>query len=291
MRLYQETDLTALLNLIKTRSVERFADYPSLIDLQEMMGIEEIRVNTWIWQDKDELSGYLIRDEDRVIFEAAPGCDLEDDMLSFGIEEVRHAEYESVSVSCRGNYPRRLDLLKKYKFTPDADFAIQYERSLLDPIPAPVLPDGFSIRPMRGEEEVEAHVMLHRAAWGTENMTVEYRLSMMRTPTYDRLLDLVLVAPGDRLAAYCMCYIDPDENRITGRKLGYTDPLATHPDFQGRGFAKQLLLAGMILLRERGMEIAHLGTSSDNIAMQMAAESVGFCEIGRTLFFSKPLTV
>jgi ribosomal protein S18 acetylase RimI-like enzyme len=289
MRLYQEKDLSALVNLIKNRPAERFADYPGLTDMQEMLGIEDIRAATWIWEDGGTVSGYLIRDEDRLMFEASPGCDLEDDMLAFGIEEVRHAGCESVAASCRGNHPRRLDLLKKYGFTPDADFAVQYERSLLDPIPAPMLPEGFTIRPILGEQEVEAHVAMHRAAWGTENMTVEYRLSMMHTPTYDRLLDLVLVAPDGRLAAYCMCYIDPDENTITGRKVGYTDPLSTHPDFQGRGFAKALLLAGMALLHERGMETAHLGTSSENIPMQLAAEGVDFREVGRTLFFSKPL--
>jgi RimJ/RimL family protein N-acetyltransferase len=41
------------------------------------------------------------------------------------------------------------------------------------------------------------------------------------------------------------------------------------------------------LLKERGVQSAHLGTSGDNLAMQKAAESVGFKVEHRTFWFSK----
>jgi hypothetical protein len=47
----------------------------------------------------------------------------------------------------------------------------------------------------------------HRAAFGTEYLTVEERLATMREPEYDPELDLLAVAPDGRLAAYCMCFI------------------------------------------------------------------------------------
>ena len=52
--------------------------------------------------------------------------------------------------------------------------------------------------------------------------------------------------------------------------------MATHPEYQGRGLAKALLLTGLRLLRERGLETALMGTSSENEKMQRAAEAVGF---------------
>ena len=51
---------------------------------------------------------------------------------------------------------------------------------------------------------------------------------------------------------------------------------ATHPDFQRRGLARALLLTAWHELKQRGMHTAVLGTSSENLAMQQVAQSVGF---------------
>ena len=123
---------------------------------------------------------------------------------------------------------------------------------------------------------MEALVALHRAAFGTEHMTVAERLSWMHAQDYDPALDLVAVATDGSLAAYCFCAIHRKDNRLSGRHDGVTDPLATHPAHQGRGLARALLCAGMARLRARGAERARLGTSSDNRAMQAAAQGVGY---------------
>jgi mycothiol synthase len=101
-------------------------------------------------------------------------------------------------------------------------------------------------------------VVLHRAAFGTPHMTIEGQLSWMRMPEYDPTLDLVAVAPDGALAAYVLCSISEQENLLAGRRVGYTDSVATHPKFQRRGLAKALLVKGLNLLRQRGMEIAGL---------------------------------
>jgi ribosomal protein S18 acetylase RimI-like enzyme len=89
------------------------------------------------------------------------------------------------------------------------------------------------------------------------------------------------------LAAYCLCTISQEENALTGNKVGYTDPIGAHPDFQRRGLSRALLLTGLRLLKERGMERAALSTWGGNIAMQKTAESVGFQGCGTTIFFEK----
>jgi RimJ/RimL family protein N-acetyltransferase len=45
----------------------------------------------------------------------------------------------------------------------------------------------------------------------------------------------------------------------------------------------------MKMLKERGLDTARLSTGGDNLAMQKAAESVGFVVEGRTLWFQKLL--
>ena len=161
-------------------------------------------------------------------------------------------------------------------------------RSLNLPIPEPQLPPGFIIRPMGGEVEIDAYVALHRAAFGTEIMTVEYRRTIISAPDYIPELDLVAVAPDGDLAAFCVCQIFPDDSpRAGGLKEGWTDPLGTHPAYQRLGLATALLLTGMRLLKARGMDTAILGTSSSNLAMQHTARSVGYQDASNTLWYSK----
>lgn len=112
---------------------------------------------------------------------------------------------------------------------------------------------------------------------------------MMSGPDYDPDLDLVMAGPDGRLAAYCMGQIFREENAQTGRNEGYTDPVATYPQYQGRGLAKALLLAGLRLLRERGVDTAIMGTSSENEKMQRAAQAVGFRVESATVWFAKPV--
>ena len=72
------------------------------------------------------------------------------------------------------------------------------------PLPSPTLPDGFSIRPLAGAGEATACAALHRAAFGSPNMTDGWRTAILDAPQYHPDLDLVAVAPDGRLAAYCL---------------------------------------------------------------------------------------
>jgi ribosomal protein S18 acetylase RimI-like enzyme len=163
-------------------------------------------------------------------------------------------------------------------------------RPLDEPVATPRVPAGFAIRHVVGDQEVEALVALHRAAFGTQNMTVEERLAMMHLPNYDPELDLLVTAPDGQFAAYCMCCISPEENARTGRNVGHTDPVGTHPAFQRRGLAKALLLTGLHKLKQRGLDAAVLGTNSDNVAMQRTAQAVGFRVHSTLLWFAKSVS-
>ena len=68
---------------------------------------------------------------------------------------------------------------------------------------------------------------------------------------------------------------------------GYTDPVATHPAFQRRGLARALLLTGLQLLKQRGVDTAVLSTWGENTAMQQTAKSVGFGVQSTTILFAK----
>jgi mycothiol synthase len=289
-------DLQSMLDLlVAIRPAERIAGYPSAVDLRELLALPAVQDNTRLWFDAgDRLVGFALVDHyNNLCFEYEdPGIEAE--VIDWGVQCIRRAmqatgEELTLDASCSADNIERLALLERHSFIRESKCSLHLVRSLHEPIPAPQIPAGFSIRHVAGEHEVEALVALHRAAFGTETMTVEERLAMMRVPDYDAELDLVAVAPDGRLAAYCMCLISQEENAQTGQNEGYTDPVAAHPDFQRRGLAKALLLTGLHELKQRGMDTACLGTSSENVAMQRTAEAVGFRVQSTVLWFSKPV--
>ena len=301
-RLYaDETDLAAMIDLLsRSRPAVHIADFPGIYDLQELMLQADVQIGTRLWYGGDgRLHAYAIAHTRycNIYFEIAPevwGDAIAQEIFAWGETCMQEACTDTagpvtLDTSCREDDELRLALLHRYGFVPDGVRSLNLVRSLRGPIPEPTLPAGFSIRPVAGENETEALVALHRAAFGTDNMTVTERLAMMRAPEYDRVLDLVAIAPDGRLAAFCVGSISAEENGRTGQQIGYTDPVGTHPDFQRRGLARALLLAGMHLLRERGMETAVLGTSSQNIAMQKTAKSVGYKVQSTKIWFTRPI--
>jgi len=295
-----EADLQAMIDvLVRARPADRIADYPSIVDLQEFLTRPEVQVNTSLWHDaQGRLVGFALVDEfNNLLFDVLPeatGQGLETQMIAWGVERIRQTrplegESPTLDAGCREDDVERLALLEQHGFVRQPVDTMQFVRPLDGPIPEPQVPPGFSIRHVEGEHEAEALVALHRAAFGTERLTVEGRLSWMQTPEYDPALDLVAIAPDGRLAAYCMCHISQEENARTGRNEGWTDPVATHPDFQRRGLARALLLTGLHLLKQRGVETAVMGTGGENVAMQDTARSVGFDVQWRKFWFAKPI--
>jgi ribosomal protein S18 acetylase RimI-like enzyme len=293
-------DLQSMIDLlVAVRPADRITDYPSIVDLREALALASVQISTRLWYDADGLIGFAFVDPyNGLRFELdwqAADPDLESEMVTWGEQCIRRAMQECgqspiLHASCRNDDTERIALLERYGFLMQETRTLHMVRPLGKPIPTPQVPVGFHLRHVAGEQEVRALVALHRAAFGTERMTVEERLAMMRVPEYDSELDLLVIAPDGRFAAYCMCSISQEENERSGRNEGYTDPIATHPDFQRRGLARALLLTGLSSLKQRGIDTAVLYTSSENVAMQRTAEAVGFCVRSAKLWFAKPVS-
>ncbi len=287
-------DLPHILAFVRAvRPPERLGDYPGLTDLQENLSLPEVQQNTRLWlADDDSMLAYAFVDGyDNLICEFAPGIQhtLGAEIVAWAEGIIRARGGSGLDSACMADNHEREAFLLAHGFTRQPQESCHYARPLDLPIPAPSLPPGFIIRPVNGEQEACAVASLHRDAFGTDSMTTEMRLAMMRTDSYDPTMDIVVVAPDGRLAGYTMVFISAAENSLTGRKDGYTDPVAVHPDFQRMGLARALLLAGLAMLKARGMDTARLGTSADNIPMQKAAQAAGFNLTGRTCWYFKPV--
>lgn len=284
--------LTALL-----RSIPNNREYPGVEDLPDLLedaALDRRRhTRLWLAPDGTPLAMmWLAVAYDTLHFHIHPGAPPEVEA-----ELMRTALYRASAVARERGGPlslvgransdnlQRVALLERHGFAPLDWFVPHYERPLSASIDPPALPDGFGVRTVAGEHEVEAYVALHRAAFGTEIMTVEARLRAMREPTYEPDLDLVAVAPDGELAAFVVGWIDHEEALRSGRRVGWTDPVGTRPAHQRRGLARALLNEACRRLRERGMEVAVTGTGSWNTAMMALAEAAGYREVYRSQAF------
>lgn len=296
-----EPDKLAVLALRKRCTTpENVTDYPSMTDLHELLNPlrSEQHKHIYLWEDE---AGQIVASA-QVLF---PYCNLyflidpaywqtsiKDEIVVYAREAIRrfnqeHGEEHTLDVPCRDTDEQKMQFLLDAGFERQSIETAVLVRSLLEPFPSPQLPSGFRLRHVAGEHEVEQCVELHRAAFGTQNMTVESRLSIMREPDYDPEGDLVIEAPDDTMVAYAICAIHPEENAQSSRKWGYADPISVRPAFQRRGLGTAVLLAGLRYLKERGAEEASFTTSSTNTAMLGLGASVGFHKLSSSVWFAK----
>lgn len=290
----QETfarDVQAMIALVRSRPDQRVADYPGIVDLQELAGLATTQTNTRLWEDAaGKVVGFAIVDPqyNSIAFEMSSTVNrtaLGAEMLAWGAAQLGQQEASVIRTNCRDDHTERITLLTQQGFVAEAGSVLHFERPLQEAVPSPLLPAGFVIRSLAGEQEVEQLVELHRAAFGTENMTVAYRLAMMRVLEYEPTLDLVIVAPDGQWVAFCLGYIDRQEEQATG----WLDPIGTRPAFRRQGLARALLLTNLQHFRVRGLLVAGTTTSGENVAMQRTAEAVGFRVTATTSWYQKKL--
>ncbi|GHO62449.1 mycothiol acetyltransferase [Ktedonobacter sp. SOSP1-52] len=285
----EEVDKPAVLALRRACTIpENVADYPSLTDLHEFLNPVREGQHTHIrlWEDGEGQllayanvalpSGFF----SFLIHPMAWETSIPAEIIVYATE-VRTAsgageEERDLGTNCRDSDEQRLRYLLQAGFVLEEGEVPVMVRTLADEIPEPKLPAGYRPRHVAGEAETEACVALHRAVFGTQNMTIEQRLSIMCEPDYDPRGDLVIEAPGGMLVAYCICQVHSEENAQSGRNWGYTDPIGVHPDYQRRGLGKAVLLSGLRYLKARGVDTASFTTSSDNAAMLGLGAAAGF---------------
>jgi mycothiol synthase len=164
----------------------------------------------------------------------------------------------------------RRQLAEAHGFLLDEARLVQFHRSLNEPLPVPILPDGFTLRPLAGEQEAGAYAELHRAAFESTPMTAEWRARTLRMPQYLADLDLVIAAPDGRLAGFIVGWLDPL------RRIGQIEPMGVHPDFQKLGLSRTLLFTIIQRFQAAGADYALVETNLERNPARHAYEAVGF---------------
>jgi ribosomal protein S18 acetylase RimI-like enzyme len=145
-----------------------------------------------------------------------------------------------------------------------------YARQVPSGVAPSRLPPGFTLRALAGVSEAGAYAGLHRAAFGTQSMTGQWRARTLRMPRYRRDLDLVAVAPDGTLAGFCVGWLD------AARRTGHVEPLGVRPGCTGRGLAQALLSELSRRLAAAGAERVRVEADPANAAALRSYEAAGF---------------
>ena len=117
-------------------------------------------------------------------------------------------------------------------------------------------PVGYTVRSLKGEEEVEAYVELHRSVFESKNMTAEWRLRTIQHPAYRGDLDIVVESPNGQLVAFCVCWIDENLS------AGHVEPLGCHKDYRKYALGRVALSEALYRLQWLGAKNIYVETDS-----------------------------
>ncbi len=221
------------------------------------------------------------------------GSALEQDILSWACNRASHiSRGESITLRCRRvreDNLRRISSLEHQGFRRENDRqGLRMGRRLDVPLDRPLIPQGFKIRHLSDQDEIEAYVALVNSAI-PKATSVEAHQKWIETPEYIPELDLIAVADDGTFAAFCQCYYDPLELARSRRREGWTDPIGTGPPYRKRGLARAVVLESLWRLKRRGIEDAVLGVASSNEVARKLYESIGYRAIYKMYDYVKVL--
>jgi ribosomal protein S18 acetylase RimI-like enzyme len=241
-----------------------------------------------IWKNDDKLLAWAVFQPpwwnlDYALHPSERGSPLEDEVMAWGQDQIksysrRIGEEFYGSVEFFEDMPKAeqtADHLEALGFMKFDWSTVRFEIDLHRDLPRPQLPKGFTIRPLRGNAEVETYVSLHRAAFGSEKMTTRWRMRTLEHPAYIPEIDLVIVGPEDKPVGFCICWI--------WQEIGQIEPLGVHPEYHSKGLGRALELAALLALWNQGARIVYIDHMSINEKAIAVSLQTGFRQSNNAL--------
>lgn len=165
----------------------------------------------------------------------------------------------------------RAEILTQHGYEVGEPYVFFTSRSLADPIPKSVVPEGFTIRHVVGLHEAEPLGVVHSGAFGSNWQPGEY-LKVMQAPGFQMERELIVVAPDGSFAAFLIYWLDPIS------QSGSFELVGCHPNFQRKGLTRALMYEGMRRMQAATMTTAFVVHESpeENPAASALYASLGF---------------
>ncbi len=254
-----------------------------------------------ISEQKNEIEGCLYFD----VHPTRRIDSLETEILQWSEQRMREVVRErtlpvKLRTCCRDDEILRRVRLEKQGFMNERSF-LTMACSLEESVFSSSLPNGFTLQRLSGDGSyhvplcnLKAWVELFNESfidhWNHQELTVETLRHWLKNPNYRPELNLIVVAPDGTFAAFCLGYINLEENARTGHNEGWIKLLGTRRSFRKLGLGRAMLLAGMRQLKAAGVEWVKLGVDAESLTSATRLyESVGFRPVNTWLSYFKEI--
>lgn len=241
-----------------------------------------------IWEDAGTIVAFSISYPKKAVafFDAFVHPEYRDAIEAQVIEQAEknlltHAtvQVEKMGVGALSTDVRRAEILSMLGYERGEAVIRVTTRDLGDNLPDYGLPDGYSIRSAT-MEDVERLMAVHSSAFNSDWTHEEYAY-VMQSPGYDPAREIVVVAPDGSFAAFCIYWLD------TVNKVGLFEPVGTHADHRRKGLARALMVHTMQVMRDSGMQAAHVAHEIKNDASTNLYASLGFVSFADDVDYMK----
>ena len=211
-------------------------------------------------------------------------------LLDRAISRTRGLGIRSIHANISEDSPMAKQLLTTMGFT----FIRRFLELRLD-LSQSIFPEMSKIcppcRPLRPGEEEKLTQLQNRSftgSWGYNANTVEritYRLHLPNASPED----VILAFDSNKPIGYCWTRVNFRRNKNMSGGSGRIYMLGVDPDYQRRGFGRQLLLAGLSYLKSKGLQLVELTVDSENKGACALYQSLGFSLWISSLWYEKIL--
>ncbi len=139
-----------------------------------------------------------------------------------------------------------------------------------------------------GEEETLAHIQnrCFTGTWGFNPNTIEditWRLQVKSNCPED----VILAMDNGEVIGYCWTVAECGRDSSTGKRKGRIYMLGVDADYRSRDIGRELLLAGLFHLKNKGRELINITVDSQNVVAVTLYRSLGFQLYGETVWYEK----
>ncbi|WP_157249213.1 GNAT family N-acetyltransferase [Nonomuraea typhae] len=236
-----------------------------------------------VWEDDGRLAGLAINTRFENAFDVftAPwlrGSPAEAGMIE-AAAETTGADQDEILTDVFDCDAARIQILERLGFTRFRTWDDVNEAPLAH-LPAPEVPDGFTLRPARIEDAAglaDARNSAFDADWTGE----QYRDQVMRKPGYDLGREIVAESPDGRIASFLVYWVD------RRNAVGHFEPVGTHAGFHRKGLARATMLHAMHEMRALGLTTVTVNHNAENIPARTLYAGLGFVRTHETYGYSR----
>ena len=174
-------------------------------------------------------------------------------------------------------------------------YYVNLARPIDNGLPQTMMPKGYALRTFDPARDVETVWRLDNLAfqdhWGFTGFPLDAFRHWLEAPhSCPELWLLAVEEATGQVAGMSLNRIDPNWIARTGRQEGYVNTLAVLREHRKRGLGTALLVQSLYVLRQAGMEAAHLHADAENLTGAVRIyEQAGFKLRKTSIAYRKPM--